>query len=66
MAALVYNPAERVREKQRSREADRAALAKGQKSQADLVRENSFIRASRAPLDFSRVPSVRNLRKKSA
>lgn len=63
MPSGFYDPEERAREKQRSRDADRAALESGEKSQADLIRENSLVPASRAPLDFSRVPSIRKLHK---
>jgi hypothetical protein len=62
MSVNVYDPEERAREKQRSRDADRAALESGEKSQADLIRENSFVRAGRSKIDWSRLPSVRGLR----
>lgn len=62
MSSNFYDPDERAREKQRSRDADRAALASGEKSQDDLIRENSFIRAGRSKIDWSRLPSVRGLR----
>jgi hypothetical protein len=59
--ALSYDPAELAREKQRSRDEDAAALASDSKSHEALIRENSFVRAGKAPIDFSRVPSIRGL-----
>jgi len=37
-----YDPAERAREKQRSRDEDRRALASGEKSPEELQRENGL------------------------
>ena len=59
--SVYYDPEQRAREKQRSRDADRAALVGGEKSQADLRRENSVIQAGRSKIDWSRLPSVRGL-----
>lgn len=61
MTNLKYDPEERRLEKQRAREADRQALESGQKTQEDLIRENSFVRAGRAKIDFSKIPSIRKL-----
>lgn len=40
-----YDPQERVREKQASRDADALALSSGEKSNEQLWQENSFLRA---------------------
>lgn len=47
-----YDPEERAREKQRAREKDAADLASGAKTHEDLIRENSFVRAGKGPIDF--------------
>jgi hypothetical protein len=50
-----FDPRERAREKARSRVADERALASGQKSMADLKRENEVFAplASSARIDLS-------------
>jgi hypothetical protein len=55
-----FDPAERAREKQASRDADARALASGEKSALELERENEvFARlASRARIDL---PAARSL-----
>lgn len=53
-----YDPNERTREKQRARDKDAADLASGAKTHEDLIRENSFVRAGKGPIDFAKVASV--------
>lgn len=43
--ASSFDPAERAREKQASREADQQALARGEISRAELSRANGFLDA---------------------
>lgn len=54
-----YDPQERAREKQASREEDARALASGEKTHTQLWHENSFLRASDFIVDFARIPYKR-------
>jgi hypothetical protein len=47
----ILDPVERAREKQASREADARAIARGEKSRAQVTAENSFIRAEWIDVD---------------
>ena len=54
-SSAYYDPSERVREKQASREADYLAVAAGEKTIRDIRAENGFLPLQHAAFDPSRL-----------
>ena len=53
-----FDPAERAREKQASREADQRALANGEISRAELTRANGFLDVAFAEPRWDLAPKI--------
>ncbi|MEZ4297218.1 MAG: hypothetical protein R3B70_19795 [Polyangiaceae bacterium] len=58
MSAGDYDPQERAREKQESREGDERALASGEKTQEDLRRENGHFSSLRVRVNYAGAKSL--------
>lgn len=55
MKSQIYDPAERAREKQASRDQDVADLASGKKTREQLRRENGMLYGLTLRVDFSKL-----------